>query len=183
MIILLSMFLAGLLLFSFIPLGVAAPKTDDWFEITDGVLYFQEERYSGGSVLTVPEAIDGQTVTALSVGCFENLTGVTTIVLPKTLTEIRERAFQGCTDLRGLKVPESVTTIGAGALRGCTALEAVFLSTGVGSIGPDAFSGCSSLLYVFYNGLYQYLQGLYPDTINPYTYAVCLDGIYQFGLN
>ena len=172
-----AMFAVGLLVFFLLPLdGTSAP----YFRVSEGVLYFDAEAYDGGPVLTVPESVKGENVTALSVGCFENSTFLTTVNLPDTLTEIRERAFSGCSELRGIKIPEGTQSIGAGAFRGCTSLEAVYLPGSITRIGTDAFDGCSSLFYLFYSGLYQNLQQLYPDEINPYTWAICLDGEYPY---
>lgn len=174
-------FAIGLLLFFLIPMDKA--DDFDYFEIADGVLYFYEEYYTGEPVLTVPETVDGQTVTALSVGCFENNSTLNTIILPDTLVEIREKAFCGCTKLRGVKIPEGVESIGAGAFRGCVNLESVYIPGSIGFIGPDAFDGCSTMVYLFYSGLYQNLQQLYPQEINPYTWAICLDGEYPYLVN
>lgn len=175
-----AMFLFGTLLFFLIPLNT---PSNQYFEIADGVLYFYPEYYYGGPVLEIPAAVDGETVTALSVGCFENNEELTTIVLPGSLEEIRERAFAGCSNLRGIYVPDSVTDIGSGAFRGCTSLEAVYLPGGLWNIGADAFSGCANLYYLFYNGLYQNLIQLYPQNISPYTWAICINGEYQYLVN
>jgi len=178
--ILCAMFAVGLLLFFLIPM---TPGSPEYFVVADGVLYFYEESYDGGPVLTVPESIDGETVTSLSVGCFEHITGIHTVILPDTLTEIREKAFSGCTDLRGVKIPDGVQTIGAGAFRGCTNMESAYLPGSLTYIGTDAFADCSTLIYLFYSGLYQNLHQLYPQEINPYTWAICLDGEYPYQTN
>ena len=175
-----AMFCVGLLLFFLVPANANSQKH---FAVADGVLYFYPEYYTGGPVLEVPEAVDGKPVTALSVGCFENNTELTTITLPGSLLEIRERAFAGCTNLRGIEIPEGVSTVGSGAFRGCSSLEAAYLPSSVWTVGADAFSGCGSLYYLFYNGLYQNLINLYPQNINPYTWAICVNGEYQFIVN
>ena len=175
-----AMFAFGLALFFLIPMDGAS---SEHFVVADGVLYFYEEYYDGGPVLEIPERIGGDTVTALSVSCFENNTTLTTIILPDTLTEIRERAFAGCTELRGVKIPDGVETIGAGAFRGCTGLEAAYLPGSTNFIGTDAFEGCSTLVYLFYSGFYQNLLQLYPQNINPYTWAICMDGEYPYTAN
>lgn len=172
-----AMFCFGLLLFFLVPTNATSQKH---FQVADGVLYFYPEYYNGGPVLEIPESVGGEPVTALSVGCFENNTDLTTVVLPASLQEIRERAFAGCTNLRGIDIPEGVTFIGSGAFRGCSSMEAVYMPGSVWTIGADAFSGCGSLYYLFYNGLYQNLTGLYPQNITPYTWAICIDGEYQY---
>lgn len=175
--ILFAMFLFGLAVFLLSPTG---DSSTDYLFVDNGVLYFQESCYSGGPVLTIPETVDGETVTALSVGCFENNTTLTTIVLPSTLTEIRERAFSGCRELRGIELPDGIRSIGAGAFRNCTSMEAAYLPSSLQLIGTDAFEGCASMLYLFYSGLYENLYQLYPQQITPYTWAICLDGEFPY---
>ena len=43
-----------------------------WFAVQNGVLYFDESRYAGSGELSVPNQVDGETVTSLSDGCFRN---------------------------------------------------------------------------------------------------------------
>lgn len=192
-IILALLFLIGTLLFFLIPMdpgaSAAAPSvTDsnamfqkDCFILKNGVLYFDGSSYTQSPILIVPARIDGQPVTAIGDGCFENVSGITTIMLPSSITSIGERAFAQCGDLRGLRISESVTSIGAEAFADCASLEAVFIPAAVTSIGEDAFHDCTALLYLFYNGYYSALYDMYPQVISPFTWAICLDGEYRHG--
>lgn len=175
-------------LFFALPYGSNAPgangfSTGDmpWFMLDDGVLYFSEAYYDGGSELTVPESIGGVTVTALAEGCFENCTGLTGIFLPESLNSIGKDAFRGCTALRGIYIPESVTVIGEGAFYGCSALEAVGCYDGILSIGSEAFAGCNKLFYIYFVGNYEVWTGLYSEFISPYTTVFCEDGSFYQG--
>ena len=152
-----------------------------WFYVDNGVLHFEESRYTGDSDLTVPGELFGQTVTALSDGCFENCTGLTSVILPPSLQAIGEDAFRGCTSLRGIEIPESVVLIGEGAFSGCTALEAVCIYGGVRSIGTGAFKDCAKLFYVYYSGYFEEWNKLYSEFVNPYTTVIAQDGTFYQG--
>lgn len=153
------------------------------FVLQDGILSFDESRYNGGPILIVPTSIDGQTVTAISAGCFEDVTGITTIELPGTIEAIYDRAFANCDDLRGLNIPNGCHTIGNAVFYGCSSLEALNVPASVTDIGSDAFGDCTRLLYIFYSGKYADWNSMYPDPITPFTWAICSDGEYRQGLN
>lgn len=177
----------GTVLFFALP-GSGVPSSsagDDeeysWFYVDNGVLYFEESRYTGGSELTIPSELFGQTVYSIGEGCFEDCTGLTSVILPPTLQAIGEDAFRGCTALRGIEIPASVVLIGEGAFSGCTALEAVCVYDGIRSIGAEAFSGCSKLFYIYYSGYFEDWDELYGEFINPYTTVFSLDGTFYQG--
>ena len=152
-----------------------------WFYVDNGVLHFEESRYTGSGELTVPGELFGQTVTALADGCFENCSSLTSVVLPQTLMAIGEDAFKGCTSLRGIEIPESVMLIGEGAFSGCSALEAVCVYEGIQSIGEGAFNGCTKLFYIYYSGYFQEWNNLYGEFVNPYTTVIAQDGTFYQG--
>lgn len=175
----------GLFLFFALPGGktVSADHGAEysWFYVDNGVLHFEQSRYTGTGDLTVPGELFGQTVTSLSDGCFENCTDLTSVILPPTLQAIGEDAFKGCTALRGIEIPESVMFIGEGAFSGCSALEAVCIYDGIRSIGAGSFSGCTKLFYIYYSGIFQDWNGLYAEFINPYTTVFAQDGTFYQG--
>lgn len=176
------MFAAGLMLF----LGTqeSQPVTDSgmpWFSIRDGELFFDETKYTGSPELEIPETVAGQTVTAISAGCFSDCDYLTIVSLPDTVTVIGDSAFRDCGALRGLFVPESVTQIGNHAFEGCAALESVCIPYSVKVIGSSAFSGCESLRYIFYAGPRQSWQRLYTEKIGQKTYIIAQDGTFLHG--
>lgn len=156
---------------------------NSWFYVDNGVLYFEESRYSGSTELTIPSELFGQTVTSIGEGCFENCAGLTSIILPPTLQVIGEDAFRGCTALRGIEIPDSVRVIGEGAFYDCTALEAICVYNGIKSIGSEAFGGCSKLFYIYFLGNFQVWTELYGEFITPYTVIFCEDGSFYQGGN
>lgn len=146
------------------------------FSINGGLLRFDSSLYTGPSELTVPASIQGQTVTGLAPGCFENCTELTTVILPDTLETIGARAFAGCTSLRGIAIPEGVRTLGKETFTGCQALEAVSVPASVTAIGSGCFSDCGSLLHIFYAGEFSQWRSLYSEKITLKTQVYCTDG-------
>ena len=184
LLLLILMSAVGLILF-FTTAGNDAPiraeGSSPWFYVRDGVLYFEEHRYTGGSELTVPDQIAGQTVYALGEDCFAGCTDLTTVILPETLTTIGDNAFSGCTSLRGIAIPKSVNMIGEEAFSGCSSLEAVSISGRIKIICEDAFDDCSYLSYIYFDGTYEEWISLYGEFINPYVGIYCADGSFYQG--
>lgn len=184
--------LVGLALFFLLPSASpeetpnTAPDSvvrEDCFTLQHGILTFDPSRYDGGPVLVIPSSIDGQHVTSIGAGCFEDVTGITTIILPGTIETIHARAFANCEDLRGLNVPPGCRTIMEKAFFGCGNLEALNIPNTVTYIGDDAFEDCHALLYIFYGGKFADWNTMYPDYINPFVWAICADGEYLQGTN
>lgn len=171
----------GLLLFYLIPGNTAAPSTQSaapWFTVEDGVLYFDESKYSGPEELTVPATVDAQTVYALSDGCFADCDQFTTVYLPDTLTIIGEGAFYDCENLRGISIPQQVTAIGEMAFFNCAELEAIHISSSVQKMGSGVFDGCGDLRYIFYSGAIDQWRSLYDEFINGQVAIYAADGTY-----
>lgn len=154
---------------------------DGWFTLKDGILYFDESQYIGGSELTVPSEINGEPVLSLGEGCFAGCDTISTVILPDTLMNIGSGSFENCTALRGIYIPESVTVISSGAFRGCTALEAIHIPTSVSAIGAGAFDDCNKLHYIFYPGSIDEWDLLYDEFITPYTGVFCDEGSFYHG--
>ncbi len=101
--------------------------------------------------ITIPETIDGLTITGIGAEAFKGKTNVTAVTIPQTVTGIGDNAFNGCMNMTTLTFSGSPTleTIGTRAFIGCSSLEAVTVPATVTSIGADAFmqSGLSSLIF------------------------------------
>lgn len=151
------------------------------FAIDGGVVYFLPDLWDGGPILTIPETVDGETVTAIGPGCFRSCEDLTTIILPDTVTEICGEAFLGCTKLRGLYLPFGMESIGEDAFAGCVDLEAICIPAAVTDIAPGCFDDCASLMYIIYEGSFEHWEELYDDYINPFTTAICFDGSFYHG--
>ena len=117
--------------------------------------------YEGISkVVTIPQKIDGRTVTKIGNGAFYGCTGLKKVTIPNGVTEIGDYywddnqgdikfgafgAFSYCTGLTEVTIPNSVTIIGEDAFYGCTGLKKVTIPNSVTEIGSGAFSGCTGL--------------------------------------
>lgn len=182
--LLVLMSVAGLVLF-FATAGKDAPIRAEgntpWFYVKNGVLYFEEHRYTGGSELTVPSEIAGQAVLAIGEDCFAGCTELATVILPDTIATIGNGAFSGCTALRGIYIPNSVNVIGEKAFYGCTSLEAVCIQNRIKIIREDAFDNCNFLGYIIFLGTYDEWTALYDEFINPYAGVFCEDGSFYQG--
>lgn len=92
--------------------------------------------------LTVPDTIEGKTVSCIGESAFENNTRLRKVSLPEHLTEIMPYAFNGCSRLLSIDVPESVQTIGTFAFYGCARMSSVGIVPGsdLRTIGEQAFA-------------------------------------------
>lgn len=79
--------------------------------------------YKGNATdISLPDNMDGKTVTKIGANCFKNKTFINTVTLPKTITEIGASAFSGCTALSKITIYKSVKTIGENAFSNCNNL-------------------------------------------------------------
>ena len=98
---------------------------------------------SAGSV-TVPDKIDGMSVTAIGDNAFYN-SSVSSVKLPDSIRSIGKNAFRNCSSLQSIVLPSGVTTIGSDAFHSCTALRTVALPSSLQQLGAQAFYGCYAL--------------------------------------
>ena len=139
-------FLAALCLLSVIP-AKAAQFGDFTYTVTYGVTtYATVTGYTGaGGVVTMPETINGLSVTSIGQSAFQNKTSLTSVTIPNSVTNIGQSAFQSCTKLTSLTIPNSVTSIGDNAFYNCSGLTSLTIGSGVTGIGQNAFYNCSGL--------------------------------------
>jgi len=75
-----------------------------------------------GTVLVIPDEIEGHTVTRIDKYAFEDQTQITSVTLPKDLSDIGKGAFKGCTSLSDVILPKRAGT-GSGVFENCTSLD------------------------------------------------------------
>jgi len=132
----------------------------------EGTVLLQYPQGKGGEY-TIPEGV-------VSIGnfAFYNCTGLTSLILPKsmnvigqnafykfkglqkihlpsTLEAIGEDAFFGCVNLQEIDIPDTVTSIGAGAFANCKSLEVLDIPSYVKTIGDSAFYRCEKLKFAY----------------------------------
>lgn len=130
--------------------------SDDAFETevnADGTVTISKYNVPEGGVsaVTIPETIDGKTVTGIGENAFESAFTMkmeVTVKLPGTITSIGAHAFDNCRGLKAIQLSENLESIGAYAFYYCNALESIELPEGLEVIGSAAFQYCNSLTEV-----------------------------------
>ena len=162
----------------FLSKGSPVPDPNACFSVENGTLFFDYSLYTGSDELTIPESVNGITVTTISDGCFADCDGLTTVIIPSTIKKIGTNAFSGCDALRGIYIPDGVTAIGAGAFSGCTSLEAVYFPSSTLAVGAGCLDNCNALRFLFYHGTYERWLELYNGTYPANMELHTLDGVY-----
>lgn len=96
---------------------------------------------------TVPETVNGITVTSVGANAFEG-TDVTEVILPNTVTTIGESAFKDCENLKTI-YGKNVTTVGDYAFQNCIWIKNLFLQAELTSIGKHSFENVGTKQYLF----------------------------------
>lgn len=101
--------------------------------------------YTGaGGALVIPTNISGLVVNSIGEEAFDDLTNLTSALIPNTVTNIGDYAFKDCYSLTNVVIGDSVTSIGANAFVYCP-LPTINIPNSVTSIGSFAFKGCADL--------------------------------------
>ena len=112
--------------------GDTADKTDDAFEIENGVL----KKYHGdANDVVIPDG-----VTSIGDFAFQNCESLTAVKIADSVTSIGNFAFWGCGALASVYIPDGVTSIGNGAFQTCDALAAINIPESVMHLGRCAFN-------------------------------------------
>ena len=100
-----------------------------------------------GGALSIPEDINGLTVTDIGANAFSNCTNITAVTIPKTINTIGHNAFEGCTSLETVIFRDNSTLISIDyqAFKGCTSLEKIVLPSSLTTLGNQVFYNCSNL--------------------------------------
>ncbi|MBQ7145176.1 MAG: leucine-rich repeat protein [Lachnospiraceae bacterium] len=118
--------------------------------------------YNGNAVfLTIPETIDGKTVTGIGYGVFQDRTEIQQINIPDSVTSIGNHAFAN-TGLTSLALPKSLEEIGSYILSGTEGVTEITIPKSVktmnGNTGwyePGALSESSVEILTFEEGTTQ----------------------------
>lgn len=136
--------------------GYYLDSSGAWIDITttsDGLKFDKSTGtivgYSGSNTdVTIPNKIDGVTVTSIGIRAFSstnNHTEITSVKIPDSVTSIGEGAFEWCSYLKTVNIPQNVKSIEDSTFDGCKQLTNLIIPNGVTSIGKVAFTGCTSL--------------------------------------
>ena len=103
---------------------------------------------ASGDLILPPSSLEGDIVTSIGDGVFEDRKNVTSVTIPDSVREIGNNAFRGCSALTEVSIPSALISVGDGAFAGCSSVSSILLPDGVSSVGDGAFEGCSSLCEV-----------------------------------
>lgn len=102
---------------------------------------------AGGTVVTIPDAINGLPVTDIGINAFYR-TSVASVTLSTNVMSIGPSAFAGCANLTNITLPNGVTNIGHGAFNVCSKLSSFTFPTNLTTIEPGVFAECGALASV-----------------------------------
>ncbi len=107
---------------------------------------------SAGSVtagnVVIPDTHAGLPVMELQPYGFQNLPGLTGVVVPDSVAIIGNQAFLNCNGIVDVMIGDGVTAIGDGAFSQCSGIASLTIGEGVATIGASAFSHCAALTNV-----------------------------------
>lgn len=98
------------------------------------------------------EVVIGKTVLEIGSNAFEDCTNLSNVTIPDSVSAIGEASFAGCSALNTVTIPDSVTRINKRAFAGCTSLYTVTIPASMTKIGEEAFSGCKKLQTIDFQG-------------------------------
>ena len=98
--------------------------------------------------ITIPDNVNGYSVTCIAGYAFYRCRNLTSIVIPNSVITINPYAFQSCSSLTNISIPNTVTSVSTGAFSYCSSLESVSIGSGVNLIGSSAFYNCTCLTSV-----------------------------------
>ncbi|MCR4692106.1 MAG: leucine-rich repeat domain-containing protein [Lachnospiraceae bacterium] len=80
-------------------------------------------------------------------GVFENVTNVSSVIIPDSVYAIGDRAFKGCNAIGSISLGNGVRSIGNEAFAQCRSMSSVSFATpaNLREIGDEAFSECANL--------------------------------------
>lgn len=115
-------------------------------------------------VLSVPETVNGYTISRIGDGAFQDNETVVSITLPKTVTSIGVNAFANSA-VKTVKGAAYVTRIEDSAFSGAESFESIDVSARLTTVGNSAFAYCNSLTDMPFKG------GL--ESIGDYAFYAC----------
>ncbi len=91
---------------------------------------------------------NGNPVTDIASGTFQNITKLTKAIIGDSVKIIGNSAFNECSGLKDVAIGNGVNSIGYFAFSGCTSLMNLTIGNNVSQISGNAFSGCVNLMEV-----------------------------------
>jgi len=107
---------------------ISEQETDNFtYEVYNNA-YIKITGYNGTEhTVTIPEKIDGKSVTIIGENAFYQKTEMSEILLPSSIETIESGAFYRCYALTSVTIPKTVTQIGSGAFFRCNSLQNIIV--------------------------------------------------------
>ena len=156
-------------------------EAGDYFITITGVISLRSscfEDCSGLTSVVIPEG-----VTSLGHYCFYGCSGLTSIIIPEGVTSLGDACFWNCSALTSVVIPEGVTSLENYCFSGCSALTSVIIPEGVTNIGTSCFYGCSGLTSVIIPEGVTYLGNACFTSCSSLTSIVIPDSVTSLGNN
>ena len=120
--------------------------------------------YNGpGGDVTIPDSIEGRSVTSIGAAAFSNCTALVSVAIPDGVADIGETAFCGCSNLAGVTIGSGLANIGYHAFFACPSLCAFTVSP-----ANTTYSSPDGVLY----DLNQTMLVLYPAGKSDTAYTI-----------
>ena len=120
--------------------------TDDGFDYMSTNDSVKIMKYNGSdTIITIPDEIDGVTVTELGDNCFNSNTTITEVTIPNSITIIGSKCFYNCSSLTSITGLPNATSLGSYCFSGCSSLTSITGLDNATSLGNNCFYNCSAL--------------------------------------
>ncbi len=141
----LSVFLAVAIIVISAPLCFAAVYENFTYEVnSDNTITITGYSNLHLSDLTIPQTIDGKTVTAIGDNVFKGKASLKTVKIPDSVVTIGNYAFYSCKNITSVTLGAGVKSLGNNCFNLCESLTSIHLNS-VETIGEFAFYGCKKL--------------------------------------
>lgn len=120
---------------------------------------------SGGDI-TIPDNLDGKTVTKININAFRYNTTLKSVTLSNNITYLGAQSFEKCTNLENVVLSNSLEEIDVGAFRNCSKLKSIDLPGSLRTINNSAFA---------YSGLIEITIPANVDLIDTLAFGICND--------
>ncbi len=121
-----------------------------WFKIDEnGAISFDEDKYKGVSILTIPDVFNNKLVSAIGDKAFFYAESLDTVLIPPSVKRIESYAFFA-SSIKEIVLPDEVSFIGEKAFEDCVYLSSVTLSVKLEEIASAAFRNCNELTEIVF---------------------------------